>query len=867
MFRIAPFNLSIPIAFVVLFCGGWYGPAVAADEHVLAKRILEDAGVKGGLIVHLGCGDGKLTAALRVNDSFFVHGLDADAANVEQARAHIQSLGIYGPVSAEQWTNDYLPYTDNLVNLLVSEDLGAIPMDEVMRVLAPLGVAYIKREGKWTKSVKPWPEEIDEWTHYLHDASGNAVAKDTRVGPPQDLQWVAKPLYGRSHEIDSSVPALVSAEGRIFYILDEGLTGITDERLPPQWALIARDAFNGLLLWKRPLPNWGWREWKMEELEGQDWTGLRGQRTHMPIVLPRRLVADDDRVYVTLGFHAPLSVLDAASGRIIHTFDNAEGTDEILYSQGTLVVSIRKSDEVASRRSGESISGLIAAMNPDTGEFLWEFPTQGILPLSLAVGSGRAFFHNYKEIVCLDLTTGDELWRKPSEIGKSRLWGGGAPTTLVVYDKAVLFAGPDKFEAFSAETGEILWTGPGAQGPGASNPTDLFVIDGVVWYGGPDRLYRTDTWLKDPQVKTLTHIAGRDPLTGEIEQEVEIHNMLTPGHHFRCYRSKATERYLLWTKRGVEFIDLKSDNHRRHDWLRASCKLGFMPCNGLLYMPSHQCFCYPGAKLTGFNALAEKVESGKRETDNRFVRGPAYGNVRDESTDSDSDNWPTYRRTPERCGSISSTVPANVKPLWESEVGGKITQPVVADGRLFVASVDEHTVHALDAQNGEPIWSFTTSGRIDSPPTIYKGLVVFGSADGWVYCVRFSDGELVWRYRAAPEERRVVAFDQLESAWPVHGSVLVKNGVAYFSAGRSSYLDGGIFFYGVDPISGKKIHEGRLDGPHYDPEKDISRPFDMEGTTSDVLVTDGSYLYMKQAVLDLQLKEHEAPRMSLMGNR
>ncbi|MBM3889507.1 MAG: hypothetical protein FJ388_10315, partial [Verrucomicrobia bacterium] len=41
--------------------------ANAADPNATASQILETAGIKGGLIVHVGCGDGKLTAALRVN--------------------------------------------------------------------------------------------------------------------------------------------------------------------------------------------------------------------------------------------------------------------------------------------------------------------------------------------------------------------------------------------------------------------------------------------------------------------------------------------------------------------------------------------------------------------------------------------------------------------------------------------------------------------------------------------------------------------------------------------------------------------------------------------------------------------------------
>ena len=289
-----------------------------------AAQILKTAGVKGGLIVHVGCADGKLTAALRVNDSYLVHGLDTDPGNIEKARKHIGSLGFYGPVSVAQWTGDRLPYADNLVNLLVVSGECTVPKDEMLRALAPNGVAYIKAHppagskpaggSQWTRTVKPWPKEMDEWTHFLHDASNNAVAKDTIVAPPKSMQWVAKPLYSRSHEIDSSISTIVSGGGRVFYILDEGLTGITDERLPPMWSLVARDAFSGVLLWKKPIPHWGWREWKKELLEGKDWTRVRGQRGRFPSELWRRVVADGDRVYATLGYIAPLTVLDAATG-------------------------------------------------------------------------------------------------------------------------------------------------------------------------------------------------------------------------------------------------------------------------------------------------------------------------------------------------------------------------------------------------------------------------------------------------------------------------------------------------------------------------------------------------------------------------
>jgi hypothetical protein len=108
----------------------------------------------------------------------------------------------------------------------------------------------IRQGNNWLKEEKPWPVELDEWPHYLYGPDNNAVSKDRKVGPPQSLQWVCGPAYARSHEFNSSMAAMVSAKGRIFYIWDEGIPGQPEKNFPPQWSLIARDAFNGTMLWK-----------------------------------------------------------------------------------------------------------------------------------------------------------------------------------------------------------------------------------------------------------------------------------------------------------------------------------------------------------------------------------------------------------------------------------------------------------------------------------------------------------------------------------------------------------------------------------------------------------------------------------------
>ena len=135
---------------LVVFAGAaWAGDADTAHH------IREATGVTRGLIVHLGCGTGRLTAALYAGEACLVHGLDRSAENIRQAREHIRSRGIYGPVAVDRHDGSRLPYADNLVNLLVAEDLGDVTMPEVMRVLAPRGTAYVRQKERWVTTVKP----------------------------------------------------------------------------------------------------------------------------------------------------------------------------------------------------------------------------------------------------------------------------------------------------------------------------------------------------------------------------------------------------------------------------------------------------------------------------------------------------------------------------------------------------------------------------------------------------------------------------------------------------------------------------------------------------------------------------------------
>ncbi|MFO8013758.1 MAG: PQQ-binding-like beta-propeller repeat protein [Phycisphaerae bacterium] len=837
-------------------CGGAGSPEAEAQQilQAEAQQILEETGVRGGMVVHLGCDEGRLTAALGAGEAYLVHGLDRDAAAVRKARARIRAAGRYGRVSADRLAGSRLPYVDNLVNLVVVDDASGVAMDEVMRVLAPGGVACVRTGDGWKTSVKPRPEAIDDWTHYLHDPSNNAVSKDKRIAPLRRMQWIGSPRWSRHHDHMSSLSSLVSAGGRLFYIFDEGSTASVV--LPSDWYLIARDAFNGTVLWKRPIADWHTQLWPLKS---------------GPALLTRRLVAVGDEVYVTLGLKAPLSALDAVTGQTRRTYEGTEGCEEILASDARLLLVVNPNPEktwhdyealgaIRKATRDPKWSGdekVVMALDARTGEQRWRRESF-VSPSTLAADAKRAYFHDGEKIVAIDRKTGKTAWASDPMPVWQHMHSYFVPC-LVLHEDVVLWAGGEKMiphrggkdtmYALSAETGKTLWSAPHAPS-GYQSAEDLLVAGGLVWTGattsgGYDGVFR-----------------GHDPHTGEIRKQFPP-DVEAYWFHHRCHRGKATEDYLLMSRTGIEFLDIQKETWTLHHWVRGACLTGVMPANGLMYAPPHDCACYPEAKVFGFAALAAEDERLKAMRsagghEGRLEKGPAYkAEFRNPKSEIRNDAWPTYRHDATRNACTAAKVPADLKPQWTAELDGPLSAVTVAEGKCFVASVDDHALHALDADTGEAAWTFTAGGRIDSPPTIHEGRCLFGAADGSVYCLRAADGELAWRFRAAPADLRHTVFEQVESVWPVHGSVLVQDGAVCFVAGRSMFLDGGLHLYRLDPASGRVLTHRHYDDTDPETGKNLQarhQTLQMPVALSDILSSDGERMYMRSQVFDLQGK-------------
>ena len=832
--------MRFSLAFLVLAAG--CAVVLAATPEKEASRILRASGVRGGLVVHVGSDNGQLTAALRASDRYLVQGLDRDLRTVEQARTRLAEKGIYGKVTVNHWQGERLPYIDNLVDLLVVGKGVELSRDEIMRVLSPRGVACVKKAGEWKKVVKPWPDEIDEWTHWLHGPDNVAVSKDRRVGISRSLQWYMPPRWSRHHNLPAGFNGMVTADGRVYYLVDEAPNS---ELGPGKWALVARDAFNGLVLWRKPIKEWGMEHWGATERFGGRIGRFHGAPDRQ---VPRRIVAANDLVFVTPGFHAPVVAFSGATGETVMEYPQTKNAGELLYRDGILFVA---------RNTYEGEPGKeILAVDVDTGETLWKKGGyRGIAAATsyqnkhtnayLTLGEKNLFMVDGKRIVALRVKDGSEIWEASMPLQNDIVgdidYAYSHLCTLAYKHGMLYFAqiypGTQnmnrwemkklQIEARDAATGELAWDYTGGTVSHVT-PADLFIARGKVW-------------TLDPTLNANGHTDGRllglDCFSGEIATSYDLGNIMHPHHH-RCYRNKATENYMLMGEEGIEYVDFGSGEQDVHYWVRGACRYGIMPANGFVYVTPHNCACYLGTLLHGLLAL--KSQPAVKDTSTpRLHKGPAYGRKIDGKVETTSSDWPTFRGDSMRSCYTAADMSDSMSQRWQMSLGGELTPPVVVGQSVFVASPEREQVYCLDAANGEMRWRFVADGSVNTPPSYHKGMVVFGTRSGSLYCVTADEGELAWRLRVAPSDAHLVAFGHVESPWPLNGSPLVMDGKIYCVAGRSMHLDGGLYVSKVDFHTGELLQQENLKADT-EPKGEVD-----DAVLPDVLVSDGQRIYMK----------------------
>lgn len=121
--------------------------------------------------------------------------------------------------------------------------------------------------------------------------------------------------------------------------------------------------------------------------------------------------------------------------------------------------------------------------------------------------------------------------------------------------------------------------------------------------------------------------------------------------------------------------------------------------------------------------------------------------------------------------------------------------PLVAKGKVYVGFADGHLA-CLETRTGDVVWVRPLGGEgkhyvdVDSTPTLVDNVLYVSSVSGGVYALEPKDGSVRWRY-------------EVDGA----GSVSVRDGLAYFAAGKGGVycldLNGRLVWHQVLPNAGE----------------------------------------------------------------
>ncbi len=708
------------------------------------------SGFAGGLCVFVGTEDLQAAVAVGRTGRFLVEVLATHRTDLPAARKTVRDAGVYGLVSVGVLDANTLPYAEDLVNVLVVPAAGngrSIPAAEIARVLRPGGVAIASTVGAGgVRFRKPRPAGMGDWTHPRHSAAGNAVSGDELVAPPRRVRWLAGPSV--------EVANHVTAAGRSYY-----------------GGLWARDSFNGLRLWDR----------KLRPSPAKGNFGYRAARGSVPPV-----AAGEEVLVVTDG---GLRALNGATGETVREYPEAGVPRTVLHESGSVVAA----DAASVRALG--LAGAALRWKRDASEPKWTVAGDGgVFYIDGSPRRGQGL-----TATSLDLGSGEVRWQMSHPwLAKVRRLVLGAG--VLVYEVSTLADEPkgNAIHVADASDGRELWSRTFVPGASHMKQARAMIVGETLWVLEYGRTF------------------GLDVRTGK-------ERAVLPAGRTHCFPPVATARYLLSGE--LDLTNLETGEVDAHRITKAACgrDAGWVPANGLLYFTPKHCVCWP--MLRGYTALAPRRPAGPPEPPTPETCKPSPGEAAAPSPRTDGEDpgaWPCYRRDAWRGAAAPEPVGGVDAVLWETPLGdrpadspvardwrenpfvrGPVTPPVAAGDVVVVARPDAHQVVALDARTGKVRWRYDAAGRVDSAPTLHRGLCLFGTSAGRVLCLRADDGRVVWRLDAAPGDERIVAWGQLESPWPVAGSVLVAGDTAFFAAGRQPLADGGVHVFAVDPPTGK----------------------------------------------------------------
>lgn len=202
-------------------------------------------------------------------------------------------------------------------------------------------------------------------------------------------------------------------------------------------------------------------------------------------------IAVSDGVVYAADLRSNIYALDAAGGELLWQREPppSQNPDVNQRTYGYYGVTVADGKVFWTRqdRVGTGSRGAISALDPKTGETIWESPMTGstMSDGTPVFADGRVYVGNQTadRVLAYDADTGTQLWTSSARLGG---WQDGVPT---VADGRLFIGSGNGIIARDAVTGADLWTyrSPGPSHiPGNATPATAAVVDGTVYMGFPD---------------------------------------------------------------------------------------------------------------------------------------------------------------------------------------------------------------------------------------------------------------------------------------------------------------------------------------------------------------------------------------------
>lgn len=711
-----------------------------------------------------------------------VHVIAGNASARDKLVRNLGSSPASSAIMVEHLPLSSLPYLDHFANLLVADDRSVLKAGrpgqaELERVITPGGMLAVRKGNAWQFTRKAWPGNMDNWTHPNYDATNNKVSRDEVLQTPFGYKWIDG--MGVPPPSGSTCRGWIVNGGRLFVQSSaepENFVRPGSSDVKAAEYLVARDAFNGLVLWKQRLG---------PPADRSFWSQVKGAA----LVKVAPIAVDSHAVYAVR--EGKLTAFDPRTGTVLFTCDNTYVPWAVRVNGGAIVTA-------GFSAAADSGKGGLEVFDVSNGSKRW---TLERTVNSIAASTNTVFAQTWAStpeqsaVFACDLTSGTELFTISGADCK-----GAVPRILSVGDSYALINKKFAIACVSPRDGKTMWqldSVPYFWGP---------VINGELWIDG-----RAIDVATGRTVRQIPHLLfgegwGLDDNGDDFGCVAMgmVGNLMLSGRHHR-YQRVGADSLELYYYRGM----------------RAGCGPSMAAANGMLFTPQVNCVCNPTHPL-GFTAVAH-VANDPTPVDftssHGVERGPAFDAIRVDAARALA--WPLFRANAERSSSSNLAPAYTYSPQWQTPVlAGALTgtlqdsrdsramaavsPPVCGDGRVVVVSVNRGEVLAYDERSGSELWRYRAGSRIETPPSLLGTGCFFGCNDGYVYALDARDGRLAWRTRIAPREDRIMDHGMVESRWPVYGSVLVYRNTIYAAAGKTSEVDGGVVIVAMDPSNGER---------------------------------------------------------------